>query len=1587
MSLVLYANNERSTNTTQRSNKNLRAISEVETLISLTANFVDSSLSAAALSTIKNLETLSAITNFIDDIVSDIQSPFLSSYRIDTINTYYHTLTSVDNKQAFVFYRKKSDKNYDIIFKLTEQNHFANTESEATDSLSSLYVAEYKINDGSFQPMTNVAPFTITSNPMSGVTVGPVLCSVVVQVSGLDRTSIPAQNFSFTYNPYTLSATALFFESWTTDDVFAFYWNVTADRSASLTPLISTDELLDQFLLDGGNTASYYIVSSIGNSQSVLDLLSTVEAITGKVINIYELPMANSSAEMVYSVQRSLVKFENLTALSASSNTLQIIQNDFQSQDTLVRYPVSTVNVDYSYRLPALSGDVTIFAASAVFLDEIPQVDFLLYPNFTIIETQPLSSIDINSENFQFVLSGLSEAALSFCGEGHSQLFHLSGTMYNASTSENKNIIWYVGNEGLPVFNTTKSKFFVSLSSIEDNQYLATTVIKTSAADDITYPVAAFAIDPSNYIDINSPATTYPDTTQDGDIPPAVYYPYYYSTKNIDGEFNRGNTTFKNNIKVLPYPIPVKTNVYNPFDQKSLKLPFDTTSKQFVATKTFSNAITSICQEKEVKTQWQLKAKATNDISWSIDATTDPYVENYIFDLIYDEDQNTDFLPLFTATKYTDTSITLGVSCIKTVSLELNGFSTSVFSFSYSPSTLSSSALVFQDVLGNNTVYAFYWGTNDVSSHNQAILDYQSFIALSANLLNSNLSGASLTALTALNTLAAVYSPISTIATKLQTPYERLETLSAIDSYYAGFQKASIRNNVINTVSSTALNYQIFDLQTASSTTDMVTGVYAQLSSLSTISVIQDVNTITITQKTLSSETFPAKSLGRILYTKQQLPLYKKDWKPRNLTQAFNFTTKILPQPLTLKLYTPNFYNLKETQIPFVIHYEEHGNFKLSAVDVSCSLAASGIRLYPITKKPNEILFKTNTDYLFFNKVGLADIKMTAYVFDANNPDLFIFERTLNDVVEIIEHYDIIQPESYYTFLAPPTFSETEAPLLSPNEWLISDNVNDSLKRLYKTFEELNYLTYLYTNKSNFYSWISHQQTPSDPLLNIKKYTWEDLECKTDTELEDQYVWFNFECENPNDEDQAKNITWEQHFCKLIPDPDCRQKYCLEWKWKKRKAKESKVKVSWKTARKGNAFEKRWRYEGCDADSKPLNCNKIRWNYASFDKRAFPLPYAGLETTCRFTDIDYIESLDAFVVAHPKEIKLFKNDLESTYLGRRGSVDQLFAFQDIAGIAVNSEGRIYALDRILCKVSVLQYSEGSLATYDSWGNFGLRDNPLGFNKPEDIHIDQDNFIWIADTGNKCIKKFTSAGRPVTTITNETFAEKPPKSLCVDSQYNLHVLVEGQILVFDRNGDFSFAYSILSEIESPTKINTNYSREIVYIVYASGVAKYFRDGDFFGYLIKDYVCGDAQTLEGFGNILQDKYRNSFVVATNKILKIGDLMKTIELKGHISDEKYWSLEEILVDKNEYVQPWVYLRGFERLWDNIELIRSALFYNINECKTYNPPVYEKEQLILGQNELVTNTVLNRLIKQIWENIETLKKYFDVNCEKKLK
>jgi hypothetical protein len=99
---------------------------------------------------------------------------------------------------------------------------------------------------------------------------------------------------------------------------------------------------------------------------------------------------------------------------------------------------------------------------------------------------------------------------------------------------------------------------------------------------------------------------------------------------------------------------------------------------------------------------------------------------------------------------------------------------------------------------------------------------------------------------------------------------------------------------------------------------------------------------------------------------------------------------------------------------------------------------------------------------------------------------------------------------------------------------------------------------------------------------------------------------------------------------------------------------------------------------------------------------------------------------------------------------------------------------------------------------------------------------------------------------------------------------------------------------------------------------------------------------------------------------------------DLARPIPEDLYWDPSDVSINKDDYVQPIAYMRAFHRLWDNIELIRSSLYFEPDGRRAYKPPVHAKEEIVVGQNEFVTNSVINRLIGQIRDNLMTLLEYF---------
>lgn len=700
------------------------------------------------------------------------------------------------------------------------------------------------------------------------------------------------------------------------------------------------------------------------------------------------------------------------------------------------------------------------------------------------------------------------------------------------------------------------------------------------------------------------------------------------------------------------------------------------------------------------------------------------------------------------------------------------------------------------------------------------------------------------------------------------------------------------------------------------------------------------------------------------------------DWIPASINQVLSLNETINPLPF-VNIYTPNYYILKNTEVPLYITNDIPYPYNLKNLEIKSNKFASTFVL------SGESL----SGSMVCPNIGVADLLAILTIQNTETTNVETVSAFFPGMFEVVNFYDEVDETFYRTVNTQLDFVRDRVPLLSPNEWAVEDNVNSLITKLYDIIESLISKTRVYESKNKFYGWFGSQRQQTfilDDDVVIHKYTWSDLLCTKDGESDEEVnakTWQSFFCES----DINPYSIWNFHVCddggESVTFSSCLQKYCFSWKWDDLTTTKNNNTITWKKTKKGENFQKKWIFEECPLLKESTTCLETNWNISTIDPEMFPIVSCEKNNGCPTIGIE-AHGNNQIVLAYKKELQLRLADYENTQVGGLSLMDELYAFQNITAIDTSPAGKLLVLDKDLIRVSVFDIIDNSFRLFSSWGSFGQKSDTQGFYQPNDIHVDQRGIVWISDTGNKCVKKLTMSGKGLAIIDRPEFQSTPPQSVCIDSVLNAHVLIEGKVLVFDKDNRFTFQYILPEEIKNVCKINTSYNREAIYITYEKGVAKYFRDGTFAELVFHEYECKGKTILTGYNSISQDVFRNLYIGVQDKVLKVPDLMHKINLKANIPEDLYWKLKDVLVHKEEYIQPWVYLKSFHRLWDNIELLRNSLFYKDSGCKSYVAPYYKKEDITVGQNEIVVNSVVNRLSKQLWTNLQSLVDYFDPKC-----
>lgn len=393
---------------------------------------------------------------------------------------------------------------------------------------------------------------------------------------------------------------------------------------------------------------------------------------------------------------------------------------------------------------------------------------------------------------------------------------------------------------------------------------------------------------------------------------------------------------------------------------------------------------------------------------------------------------------------------------------------------------------------------------------------------------------------------------------------------------------------------------------------------------------------------------------------------------------------------------------------------------------------------------------------------------------------------------------------------------------------------------------------------------------------------------------------------------------------------------------------------------------------------------------------------------------------------------ILSSDFHATQMAAASLKSIGVEFSKLKTIQLDSEdeSKIYLLntsgpDEIL----VYKYKNDTWDLLYDWGGLGSATSKYKFKNPQDICLGEN--LWVADTDNYAVKKYTKTGNWIDTY----ILNNKPISICLDSNNRLQILCDNNIVfVYDTNGVLKLSYS-LDIIDTYTKIRSCVDGGFVYISGNAHVIKSNLDGTI-QLTLNTSNFSDSYSFDNRG-LNHDEHRNLYVCQKNHILKFNDQIKLIYLlKEEILDD-LWTLEDIYINKHEYVQDWVINKSLNRLWDNIEAIRRSIkgklsyekiivpvssenetpiippddldtcqfdwypdysftkeqiTYNCHTIPSIRPfidseyimPIHDKADVLIGINEFVTADVINRVLCQLQDNLLSISEMLSLSRDK---
>lgn len=413
----------------------------------------------------------------------------------------------------------------------------------------------------------------------------------------------------------------------------------------------------------------------------------------------------------------------------------------------------------------------------------------------------------------------------------------------------------------------------------------------------------------------------------------------------------------------------------------------------------------------------------------------------------------------------------------------------------------------------------------------------------------------------------------------------------------------------------------------------------------------------------------------------------------------------------------------------------------------------------------------------------------------------------------------------------------------------------------------------------------------------------------------------------------------------------------------------------------------------------------IRWYTRDYGSEYHLDPYLGISNGKNYFNriVDAIETDNYTFVIDNTRVRILSAGAFAPEISFEGITDINNSIISPASIVANKEGSVvYLSDTVKQKVYKLELESVDGKNVFNYtidvGGLGGVDDVTKFDAPIELTIAQD-FLYVLDYNNHCVKQYNSDLSWIYTYKSDILSNEIAVNIDIHPRFGLlYVLTKtGNVHIFNQQTSepfTSFPLIQIADIEDIIKIIFDEVGDFLYFVTSTTAYKYTPSG---------YYIGEVGLPSDVAYIGAKRSSNrSLLFITEKcIVKIQDILDTYKI-GEGLPSKYWSLDQLKVNREEFSSDTNYNRSLIRMAQNIKTFRDSLNYKLvlateqteTNVITYfasvpvsigERPVFEisveDETLGVGVNELHVPQSINKELKKLYDALLELNKFMNIS------